>query len=78
MTHAQATALNLLAHRVCGVAEDLRYRTVSLFGRQQRRCSEANGLGAFAWFLSSWMRRSPAVQNLGVDSSGQFSSSEGP
>lgn len=78
MTHAQATDLNFLAHRICGVAEDLRCRTVSLSGRQRRRGSGANECRAFAWFLSSWMRRSRAVQNLAIDSGGQFSSSEGP
>ena len=78
MARTQATALNFLAHRIGGVEEDLRCRTVSLPGRQQRRCSEANGLGAFAWFLSSWMRRSRAVQNLAIDSGGQFSLVEGP
>jgi len=78
ITNAQATALNFLAHRICGVAEDLRRRTVSLSGRQQRRCSGANGFRAFARFPSSRMPRSRAVQNLVVDSSGQFSSSEGP
>lgn len=78
MTHAQATDLNFLAHRMRGVAEDLRCRTVSLSGRHHRRGSGANGFRAFAWFLSSWMRRSRAVQNLAIDSGGQFSLSEGP
>ena len=78
MTHTQATALNFLAHRICGVAEDLRCQTVSPSGRQQRRCSGANGFRAFAGFLSSRMPRSRTVQNPAIDSSGQFSSSEGP
>lgn len=78
MTHAQATALNFLAHRICGVAEDLGYRTVSLSGRHHRNCSGANRFRGFAGFLSSRMRRSRAVQNLAIDSGGEFSSSEGP
>lgn len=78
MARTQATALNFLAHRIGGVEEDLRCRTVSLSGRHYRRGLGPNGCRAFAWFLSSWMRRSRAVQNLAIDSGGQFSLVEGP